>query len=95
MFLDNFYYNAEPPKNGNESVAPAPTHFIVRTTEGIPLLPTELSINSFSDELKLASITDEPNRYVGSTLIVEFLKIDNDKTEILYGVPVDVVNTLP
>ena len=99
VFLENFYYRATPPKTTDESIAPAPTHFLVKDATGRSLMTTRRNITikvgddvvaNFSGELDLADGVD--GAYVGSTLLVEFSRDINGVTEILYGVPVDVVN---
>lgn len=72
VFLENFYYNANPPTTANESAAPEPTHFIVKTSDGVSLMTNRKEVVNFTGDLKLDLGGGLPNRYVGSTLLVEF-----------------------
>lgn len=90
VFLENFYFNSRPPKIGQESAPPIPTHFTVRApVSGIAILTQPREVKKFSDPLYLNANLDQ---YVNSTLVVEFWKqIDDSSFELLYGVPVMVI----
>ena len=89
VFLENFYFNARPPKIDQESAPPIPTHFTVRApVSGIAILTQPREVEKFADPLYLNANLDQ---YVNSTLVVEFWKqIDDSSFELLYGVPVMV-----
>ena len=94
VFIENFYTQANPPKLATESIAPTPTHFIVKDPSSNKSLMSEMRpIGSFSENLMLNIDSDTPNKYVNDTLFIEFYRYDEttDITEVLYGVPVDVV----
>ena len=94
VFLDNFYFRANPPKLGNEATPPTPTHFTVKTTTGRALMQNRRSVEDFTGNLGLDVTIGNANQYVGGTLVIEFFRVDENTgvVETLYGVPVDVVN---
>ena len=93
VFIENFYTNANPPKHVDESAAPMPTHFRVKTPSGNAITPNAIAIDEFTTNLNLIVPNGEnQNYYVNKTVIVEFLKqIDSTTCEYLYGVPVEVI----
>lgn len=90
IFLENFYYNALPPKIDQESKAVEPTHFTLRAPiSGIVLMTQPREIDKFSEPLFLTAYL---NQYVNRTVVMEFWKqLDDSSFEILYGVPVRVI----
>ena len=93
VFVENFYTNAKPPKLTEESAAPVPTHFRIKLADGTAISRVKIPITNFSNNLQLIiPHNQQPNYYVGQTVVVEFLKqIDTVSDEILYGVPVEVI----
>ena len=94
VFIENFYTQANPPKLITETIAPTPTHFIVKDPSTNRSLMTEMrAIEDFTSPLRLNVDTATSNSYVNDTLLVEFYRYDEDTdtTDVLYGVPVDVV----
>lgn len=93
VFLENFYTQAAPPMLASESIAPTPTHFIVKDPSTNRSLMSEMkSVNEFTENLNLNIDDDTVNKYVNDTLLVEFYRYDETTqiTEVLYGVPVNV-----
>lgn len=93
-FLHNFYFNANPPMSGSEDKAPTPTHFTIRTVgRNAPLFASPIPVEDFENVLPIINtVSGNPGQWVGTTLIVEFWKENNTNYDILYGVPVRVVN---
>ena len=94
VFLENFYFNAQPPKRVDESKAPTPTHFLIKKIDnnGSPLTVDAVPVEEFSNVLNLV-IQNSNNSLVGTTVIVEFIReLDAATCEYLYGVPVEVIS---
>ncbi len=94
VFLENFYYNANPPKRADETMAPEPTHFRVKLADenGTPLTRVAIPIEDFANNLNIITGNNDENYLIGTTVVVEFLReIDSATCEYLYGVPVDVI----
>ena len=91
-FLYNFYDCANPPIVGEEGSAPRPTHFNIRVVGSSRLLMTNpVAIEDFENILPLlTTLPDTPDQWVGSTVIVEFWKANENNFDILYGVPVRI-----
>ena len=87
VFLDNFYYNAAPPVY--DGALKVPTHFIVKDKTGRSLMTSPISVDNFTTNLNLDTPSGNEGIFVGETLVVEFM-CDN---HVLYGVPVDCINT--
>lgn len=89
-FLNNFYYNAHPPKNLDDTTVTKPTHFTIKDSDTLATkLTSPLAVEDWNNNLAIA----DNNSYSGKTVIVEFLlKVDN-QYEILYGVPVEIKTT--
>lgn len=90
--LASFYKNANPPYLANtEPSAPTPTHFLVRDAgSGAMITAGQIPIDDYPAAFSIIG-AGSANRYVGSTVVVEFVKqIDATTNLILYGVPVDV-----
>lgn len=93
VFLENFYTLATPPMLVDEGVAPLPTHFLIKDPYGSVLMTRRMPITSFTENLDLITGSGPLNKYVGTTLVMEFSRdLPDASTEILYGVPVDVVS---
>ena len=92
VFLDNFYYNVNPPKYG-ESKAPEPTHFIIKNISGESISQNPIPIEEFTSPLNIIVPNGQDANYLlDKTVVVEFLKEINPSTTYrLFGVPVDVV----
>lgn len=93
-FLKSFYYAATPPYLSNigaETAPVEPSHFVVRdVVNGTALVADPIDINQYGSNWSLLNTTI-PNRLVGGTVVVDFIKkINATDTLILYGVPVDV-----
>lgn len=98
MFLDNFYYQAEPPRNPKNQNFIVPTHFVIKDINGNIISKyndspkSEIPVTDFSSKLYLKMGDNPINYYVGRCLIVEFLQeTEHDVYKYIYGVPVDVV----
>ena len=87
--IESFYTLARPFfDTRTESVAPTPTHFIVRdSSNGQQLVSSPISLDNFGSAMNFVGIDRIPT---GGTVIVEFLQLIKDTYVILYGVPVDV-----
>lgn len=94
VFLENFYYNANPPKIGSEVVAPAPTHFRLKLPDkkGTPLVTSLIPVEDFRKKFTVNVPTGySANFLLNQTVVVEFVReLDATTCEYLYGVPVDV-----
>lgn len=90
-FIGNFYTEANPPKLEGEAELLMPTHFTIRTTDGInPILPAPIKVEDFEEVLPL--IWDVAvDQWVGNTVVVEFWRTSNSDYDILFGVPVRIV----
>ena len=96
VFLDNFYYQANPPVDIETGDVPVPTHFRIKNINGDSIMNTgvqPVSVSSFSGWLDIKNKTT--STYVGSILLVEFIRryTENNitKEQCLYAVPVDVI----
>ena len=107
VFLDNFYYQANPPKDPDTQQLIVPTHFVVKDIQGkvisrydntavaeIPITNSD-EAPLFSSMLYLKkggnSSAAATNDYVGTTLIIEFIRRENNVDKYIYGAPVDVI----
>ncbi len=87
-FVENFYINHAPAPVGNESVAPNPTHFIVRDiTDLITKTVAPIEIGDYANEFNLVG-TD--GQYTNGTVYVEFLEYVGGVYTSLGGGPVQV-----
>ena len=93
VFLENFYFNANPPKKHNETIAPIPTHFRLKYANGNVLSRSLISVDNFTSNLNVIIPNGSQNNFlVGTTVVVEFVReIDEITCEYLYGVPVIVL----
>lgn len=87
-FIEGFYTNISPPRVGNEIEVPAPTHFIVRNVVGQSIVSAPIPIAEYNQNFTLMSAGDDT--YVNGNVVVEFLRYENAKYNILFGAPVDV-----
>lgn len=90
-FLKSFYETATPPYVvGAEDRPPVPTHFLLRdAASGTMVVPSPIPVADYA--LAFNVVGSPANRFVGNTVVVEFLRrVDADTDMILYGVPVDV-----
>lgn len=87
--IESFYTLSRPFfDTRTESVAPTPTHFIVRdSSNGQQLVSSPVSLDNFGAAMNFVGIDRVPT---GGSVIVEFLKLIKDTYVVLYGVPVDV-----
>jgi hypothetical protein len=89
-FLESFYYNSNPPYDVNTEIGPVePTHFIVRDLNTNSVVSSPLSVDEYL-QIWYPVINDDPSRLVGNTIVIEFLKYEQDEYKVIYGVPVDV-----
>ena len=90
-FVDNFYTQASPPYLAiTETVAPAPTHFIVRdAATGQVLVADPVSTAGYAAQLAFLTNVSASD-YLNKSVIVEFLKEDSGNYKILYGVVVAI-----
>jgi len=89
-FLESFYYNSNPPYDVNIEIGPIePTHFIVRDLNTNSVVSSPLSVDEYL-QIWYPVINDDPSRLVGNTIVIEFLKYEQDEYKVIYGVPVDV-----
>lgn len=98
MFVDNFYYQANPPRDPKTQETITPTHFVVKDLNGAIISRynngpiTTIPVEEFSSQLYLKMGSNSANYHVGKCLIVEFLKeTESSEYQYIYGVPVDVV----
>ena len=98
MFIDNFYYQANPPKDPDTQSSIVPTHFIVKNLSGAVIsrynnsVISEIPVAEFSSMLYLKlDSTNRSDCYVDTTLIIEFLRKEGNTTKYIYGVPVEVI----
>lgn len=93
--FDAFYFCANPPFNVvDELSAPEPTHFTIRGLDNLTtLIITPIPITAFNT-LWAINRVGATDILVKSTVIVEFLKEQGNEYQILYGVPVDVYNSV-
>ena len=91
-FLDDFYDRAVPPFVApGETEAPTPTHFTLRdSTNGRTLLIEPIAVATYDQPFNILTTNGLPDQYDGSTVIVEFLKLEVDTYKILFGVPVTI-----
>ena len=91
--IDNFYTRAAPPYlPETEMEAPTPTHFTVRDrTNGRVLVSVPVPISVYDQEMAFIVTGTDASEYNNSTVIVEFLKDMSGHFDVLYGVPVEVV----
>ena len=90
-FLKNFYIESAPPYNySTEEAPPVPTHFTIRdSTNGRVLISDVIEVEKYNALMHF--LTNGPaDKYVGETVLVEFLKKVSSQFEILYSVPVVV-----
>lgn len=88
-FLYSFYYQSCPVYDSSTETAPlTPTHFILRDANtGLAITADHIPVESYTLAF---SIIGDPGRYVNSNVIMEFLQyVDEERTLILQGVPVD------
>lgn len=91
-FLESFYLQADPPYDPkSETVAPTPTHFVVRDSlNGSQLIGGPIPIESYGQEWP--TIIGTPS-LTGNTVLVEFVsEVTSTGYSLLFGVPVDVVD---
>ena len=92
--VEAFYIQARPPfDNVSETKAPTPTHFIIRDMNNAQMIcGGAIPAEQFSQSWSTIGGVDN---LVGSTVVVEFLRetTTTGVYEILYGVPVDVINS--
>ena len=87
--LESFYYKARPFFDTRvETIAPTPTHFVVRdTTTGQQVVANPIKVSEYGTAWSVISTAPNLN---GSVVLVEFLLEVDNSFVILYGVPVDV-----
>jgi hypothetical protein len=91
IFLDSFYYNANPPYNpdNGESTAIEPTHFnILNAVTGQALLSIPKAIIDYNTDIFITE--NIPGEYKNKIVIMEFLEKINDVYYPIYGVPVEI-----
>ena len=87
--IESFYTLSRPFfDTRTESVAPTPTHFIVRDSQnGQQLISSPVDLDDFGKAMNFIGNDRLPS---GGTVIVEFLQLIMNTYVVLYGVPVDV-----
>lgn len=87
--IESFYTLARPfYDTRTESVAPTPTHFVIRDSQnGQQLISSPVDLTDFGKAMNFVGTDRLPS---GGTVIVEFLELIKDTYVVLYGVPVDV-----
>jgi hypothetical protein len=91
IFLDSFYYNANPPYNpdNGESTAIEPTHFnILDAVTGQAILSIPKAIIDYNTDIFITE--NIPGEYKNKIVIMEFLEKINDVYYPIYGVPVEI-----
>lgn len=96
--LQSFYFNARPPFDSRtETVAPTPTHFVVRDDAGNMIISAPIAVAEYGQAWSPLVQYEDPTTYgsyVGHTVIVEFLmEIAPGEFNILYGVPVKIIES--
>lgn len=88
--IESFYVKASPFYDTRlESVAPTPTHFLMRdSSTGQQLIANPISIEEYGKQF--FKIGDQTTTYVDGTVIIEFIQEVQGTYQILFGVPVDV-----
>ena len=88
--IESFYTKARPFYDTRmESVAPTPTHFVMRdANSGQQLNANPIALTEYGKEF--SKITSDDTDYIDQTVIIEFLQEVQGTYLILYGVPVDV-----
>lgn len=92
--VEAFYINGHPPyRSADETVAPTPTHYIVRDSSNAQMIVGGvIPAKQFSQAW---AVVAGVSNLVGETVVVEFLRETSTEGtyEILYGVPVDVIKS--
>ncbi len=88
-FLKAFYVNATPPyRTGTEEGALNPTHFVMRDISGAMVIADFIPVEDYHVAFNV--LNSPTNRFVGQTVVVEFIRIVNGSTNLLlFGVPVE------
>lgn len=86
--IESFYVKSSPFfDTRTETVAPTPTHFILRdAVSGRQLNANPIELDVFGSSFNVTG----PDNYLDQTVVVEFLQQIADEYRILYGAPVDV-----
>lgn len=91
-FLNEFYNNANPPKNPFEVFPTVPTHFRIRNIDTLNIIQSGSNsikpIADWSTQLYFPANAT----YNGITVIVEFLVLEGGTYKMLYGVPVEIIS---
>jgi len=90
-FINSFFTKAAPPYDATiEEGPPAPTHFTVRDLNSSAMvLATPITMANYASAWGVTGVPK--NRFVGGTVVVEFLYETAPDTYLkLLGVPVDV-----
>lgn len=92
-FVENFYTMARAPYDPKTEMGPiTPTHFTIRDKDTLnTILAAPIPVDEFSQAWSIT--LNDPQNFVGSNVIVEFLQEVSDTFLIIYGVPVDVFNS--
>ena len=87
--VESFYTLACPPYDKkSETIAPTPTHFTIRDAySGQMLIGGPIPASEYG---QLWPVLVGTQKMVGQVVIVEFLQLINGTMQLLYGVPVDV-----
>lgn len=94
-FIEAFYTFARPPYDSTTEEGPTePTHFTIRGLDNANvLITTPIPVEQYHQVWNIVRQGAE-NQLVGGTVLVEFLKsVGDDEYRILYGVPVQVVES--
>ena len=88
--IESFYVKARPFYDTRmESVAPTPTHFLMRdASNGQQLVANPIDLDDFGKQF--FKLGDPTTTYVDGTVLIEFLQEVQGEYRILFGVPVDV-----
>lgn len=93
-FLESFYKVARPPFDTTVELEPVtPTHFTIRALDtGNVLITAPIPVAEYTQAWNSVRVGDA-SQLVGGTVIVEFLTQIGEEYNIIYGVPVEVVNS--
>jgi len=94
LFVYNTYILSRPPFDPNTELKPLePTHFTIRAHDtGDVIISSPIPIEEYHQAFSMLS-SNPIDKFVGQTVICEFLQEVSDVYKILYGVPIDVIKS--
>lgn len=93
-FLESFYKVARPPYDTTVELAPiVPTHFTIRALDDANvLIAAPIPITEYTQAWNITR-NGSTSQLVDGTVIVEFLEQVGDEYSIIYGVPVEIIES--